>query len=126
MVVFFKQKTAYEMRISDWSSDVCSSDLWRAHHRGHGQARLRLAPVPWLHMWVDRPELQLSTRTEGRSGRRHAPTLSVEPPVSMTSAGSITSKIGRESGRERLCPAVRISVVGVSLTKQPKKQEQQQ
>src|SRR3546814_10076827 len=26
---FFKQKTAYEMRISDWSSDVCSSDLWR-------------------------------------------------------------------------------------------------
>src|SRR3546814_10841065 len=26
-VFFFKQKTAYEMRISDWSSDVCSSDL---------------------------------------------------------------------------------------------------
>src|SRR3546814_3227275 len=25
---FFKQKTAYEMRISDWSSDVCSSDVW--------------------------------------------------------------------------------------------------
>src|SRR3546814_5967106 len=52
---FFKQKTAYEMRISDWSSDVCSSDLNGAermlknrytgtviggldlnnHHRGH-------------------------------------------------------------------------------------------
>src|SRR3546814_17197858 len=47
---FFKQKTAYEMRISDWSSDVCSSDLqlraffaneYRGgvgvgrHHRGH-------------------------------------------------------------------------------------------
>src|SRR3546814_8359833 len=29
---FFKQKTAYEMRISDWSSDVCSSDLLRADH----------------------------------------------------------------------------------------------
>src|SRR3546814_5279085 len=29
-VFFFKQKTAYEMRISDWSSDVCSSDLRRA------------------------------------------------------------------------------------------------
>src|SRR3546814_9496325 len=29
-VVFFKQKTAYEMRISDWSSDVCSSDLLMA------------------------------------------------------------------------------------------------
>src|SRR3546814_3081218 len=31
---FFKQKTAYEMRISDWSSDVCSSDLaCRSRHR---------------------------------------------------------------------------------------------
>src|SRR3546814_1601361 len=29
---FFKQKTAYEMRISDWSSDVCSSDLLSIHH----------------------------------------------------------------------------------------------
>src|SRR3546814_19971817 len=28
-IFFFKQKTAYEMRISDWSSDVCSSDLTR-------------------------------------------------------------------------------------------------
>src|SRR3546814_3184314 len=30
---FFKQKTAYEMRISDWSSDVCSSDLRRRDSR---------------------------------------------------------------------------------------------
>src|SRR3546814_15702651 len=30
-VFFFKQKTAYEMRISDWSSDVCSSDLDEYH-----------------------------------------------------------------------------------------------
>src|SRR3546814_6198606 len=29
---FFKQKTAYEMRISDWSSDVCSSDLYGGSH----------------------------------------------------------------------------------------------
>src|SRR3546814_7207396 len=34
MFFFFKQKTAYEMRISDWSSDVCSSDL-----RGHPGVR---------------------------------------------------------------------------------------
>src|SRR3546814_11440751 len=34
---FFKQKTAYEMRISDWSSDVCSSDL--ARHRDAAQRR---------------------------------------------------------------------------------------
>src|SRR3546814_10308063 len=39
---FFKQKTAYEMRISDWSSDVCSSDLRR-----------------------DRPQKQLCARTQG-------------------------------------------------------------
>src|SRR3546814_5499271 len=33
---FFKQKTAYEMRISDWSSDVCSSDLDRLGRRADG------------------------------------------------------------------------------------------
>src|SRR3546814_1375123 len=40
-VFFFKQKTAYEMRISDWSSDVCSSDLAnpRCPARGLGQER---------------------------------------------------------------------------------------
>src|SRR3546814_1101913 len=32
LFVFFKQKTAYEMRISDWSSDVCSSDLASGRH----------------------------------------------------------------------------------------------
>src|SRR3546814_5508600 len=32
---FFKQKTAYEMRISDWSSDVCSSDLVAKHQMQH-------------------------------------------------------------------------------------------
>src|SRR3546814_6922830 len=38
-ICFFKQKTAYEMRISDWSSDVCSSDLHRHLHRGAGIAQ---------------------------------------------------------------------------------------
>src|SRR3546814_6286954 len=33
---FFKQKTAYEMRISDWSSDVCSSDLLDGGQRDFG------------------------------------------------------------------------------------------
>src|SRR3546814_2209415 len=32
---FFKEKTAYEMRISDWSSDVCSSDLSARSHKPH-------------------------------------------------------------------------------------------
>src|SRR3546814_14592258 len=35
IVFFFKQKTAYEMRISDWSSDVCSSDLIDADFLSH-------------------------------------------------------------------------------------------
>src|SRR3546814_5224216 len=35
-IFFFKQKTAYEMRISDWSSDVCSSDLQIDRSIGHG------------------------------------------------------------------------------------------
>src|SRR3546814_6997173 len=42
---FFKQKTAYEMRISDWSSDVCSSDLDPGGERGRlvgGDRRRRL------------------------------------------------------------------------------------
>src|SRR3546814_11516531 len=46
--VYFKQKTAYDMRISDWSSDVCSSDLtprprWRS-------SPYTIAPMPplWL------------------------------------------------------------------------------
>src|SRR3546814_6031160 len=34
IIFFFKQKTAYDMRISDWSSDVCSSDLIMNHHPG--------------------------------------------------------------------------------------------
>src|SRR3546814_1504057 len=37
-VFFFKQKTAYEMRISDWSSDVCSSDLVRGAAFGGDRA----------------------------------------------------------------------------------------
>src|SRR3546814_1970019 len=36
MFFFFKQKTAYDMRISDWSSDVCSSDLNQALHPKEG------------------------------------------------------------------------------------------
>src|SRR3546814_2954270 len=35
IVFFFRQKTAYEMRISDWSSDVCSSDLGTAQAADH-------------------------------------------------------------------------------------------
>src|SRR3546814_10100157 len=47
---FFKQKTAYEMRISDWSSDVCSSDLID-EMRQNGSARAARQPrvQPYIH-----------------------------------------------------------------------------
>src|SRR3546814_17331063 len=45
MFFFFKQKTAYEMRISDWSSDVCSSDLLGDHDADDGVARGRIGEL---------------------------------------------------------------------------------
>src|SRR3546814_20062240 len=46
---FFKQKTAYEMRISDWSSDVCSSDLADCHHRHFLRRNRQFRDAPRLH-----------------------------------------------------------------------------
>src|SRR3546814_1811306 len=46
MLFFFKQKTAYEMRISDWSSDVCSSDLHCIQLARQGARHRRGADVP--------------------------------------------------------------------------------
>src|SRR3546814_1095000 len=43
---FFKQKTAYEMRISDWSSDVCSSDLSDTRAGRDHRVRHWLRPCP--------------------------------------------------------------------------------
>src|SRR3546814_12472282 len=45
VVFFFKQKTAYEMRISDWSSDVCSSDLIKPC-RIYGMTELPTVSMP--------------------------------------------------------------------------------
>src|SRR3546814_10788804 len=45
LVFFFEQKTAYEMRISDWSSDVCSSDLGGQRLLGVETAALEPAVV---------------------------------------------------------------------------------
>src|SRR3546814_20301795 len=76
---FFKQKPAYEMRISDWSSDVCSSDLlsdphlWFHHRRGDDPQR------------ADDAGRELLARARPRDGlNRAAPVdpggqLSVEP-----------------------------------------------
>src|SRR3546814_4429869 len=54
---FFKQKTAYEMRISDWSSDVCSSDLVErvvvARRRHPRRERARAALVKSVEGQID-------------------------------------------------------------------------
>src|SRR3546814_4385672 len=46
LVFFFKQKTAYEMRISDWSSDVCSSDLLGQKYMNTGNRPLPSLDYP--------------------------------------------------------------------------------
>src|SRR3546814_9651293 len=46
---FFKQKTAYEMRISDWSSDVCSSDLCVSGSRAHPSLHSSQIPISSIH-----------------------------------------------------------------------------
>src|SRR3546814_2718630 len=53
MFFFFKQKTAYEMRISDWSSDVCSSDV-----TGKASPRPRSAPTDMFLAPVAQPGLR--------------------------------------------------------------------
>src|SRR3546814_17810835 len=45
---FFKQKTAYEMRISDWSSDVCSSDLRAPFGLDEGEAEVAIGAESFL------------------------------------------------------------------------------
>src|SRR3546814_7082380 len=47
---FFKQKTAYEMRISDWSSDVCSSDLRKPLKKGRREGRRGTEPGDGLRL----------------------------------------------------------------------------
>src|SRR3546814_10009252 len=86
---FFKQKTAYEMRISDWSSDVCSSDLaggLRAVRDDEGdlggKARLRAGPDQRLQVGA------AARNEDPQLHRRHL------------------SEIGRASCRERVCQYV--------------------
>src|SRR3546814_2103570 len=96
--VFFKQKTAYEMRISDWSSDVCSSDL-----TGERVVTLRSclsASSTFPRNAGDSAVRRLVSGCEGFSvlARRMAPVIS---------AGDASSaKIGRASCRERVCQYV--------------------
>src|SRR3546814_17083340 len=63
MFFFFKQKTAYEMRISDWSSDVCSSDLPIVQLAQHGAGKLVAGPLQQNGV-----ELILHTQQIGMTG----------------------------------------------------------
>src|SRR3546814_8993840 len=86
---FFKQKTAYEMRISDWSSDVCSSDL---------------------SLDIDPSRLVLAGDSAGA-------TLAAVTALRLRDEGGAAVQIGRASCRERVCQYVSISVVAASLKK---------
>src|SRR3546814_5021221 len=65
---FFKQKTAYEMRISDWSSDVCSSDLL-LDRQAHAQVPCHLLGrgAEWLAHLGRQALLELARAFEGRT-----------------------------------------------------------
>src|SRR3546814_17830484 len=70
LLFFFKQKTAYEMRISDWSSDVCSSDL--RHRLFH---HFRLDAPPRGAGTADRAHIGADAQT--RHGKAAWPALGV-------------------------------------------------
>src|SRR3546814_10997464 len=111
---FFKQKTAYEMRISDWSSDVCSSDLVGALLcLSFRRQPLRPLPPHPRRAAGDDPPGRAHHRRRARRGerrRRRGP------------ARKRRAEIGRASCRDRGCPYVLISGVAVSLkTKKQKK-----
>src|SRR3546814_8588172 len=92
MFFFFKQKTSYEMRISDWSSDVCSADLRKlrrtAAARGFNEAvTWSFLPVPDAGHFSDGAKLWL-----------------LENPISDDMRAMRLSPIGRASCRARVCP----------------------
>src|SRR3546814_10367304 len=92
-VFFFKQKTAYEMRISDWSSDVCSSDLadiWTVMRHADG-------PLTSYYLLA---ALDRRIDTEG-----HILRVPREQAV-FVDIFLRTFKIGRASCRERVCQYV--------------------
>src|SRR3546814_2307362 len=99
---FFKQKTAYEMRISDWSSDVCSSDL-----AGWCNADDVLSRYPMTgpaHSM--RPRQIASNRPIGNTSTRLSRDGASSPGVQSRSMPARVMKIGRASCRERVCQYV--------------------
>src|SRR3546814_5532004 len=85
---FFKHKTAYEMRISDWSSDVCSSDL-----RGITAHFLRYAETP-------RPMKSRMVQMDRITPGQPPMSGSDELPVNRPRAGSCDRSEERRVGKE--------------------------
>src|SRR3546814_6883618 len=96
---FFKQKTAYEMRISDWSSDVCSSDLEQQRAVGPGGLGAQLVAVDELP-----PERGVVDRQDARAaaGQAVAGLHAVE-----VEAAALVAARGRQVGHDAVVPAVR-------------------
>src|SRR3546814_13580640 len=106
-VFFFKQKTAYEMRISDWSSDVCSSDLNEMRHavqirseqnEGIVDYRAPDAPPRSSIAW----SFDVATTHEtGRAQIRHISTRGLQGSTSMSlDVGSMIRSEERRVGKE--------------------------
>src|SRR3546814_4734822 len=100
-VFFFKQKTAYEMRISDWSSDVCSSDLI-AINKARDWARRRAVR---RFFTFARPIEEAWHIADGTAGADVAGIATCHQRVDPMH-GIGRAEIGRASGRERVCQYV--------------------
>src|SRR3546814_2138449 len=100
---FFKQKTEYEMRISDWISDVCSSDLVAAEQGERRQAGLYRAERQRAE-----PRLDKLARPDrpANLARRDASVVRVRPGESEPHGERQDDQIGRASSRERVCQYV--------------------
>src|SRR3546814_8768906 len=94
--VFFKQKTAYEMRISDWSSDVCSSDLIPLTKLSTADASAALSPGAAVVAAAAGSAACVGADASGEQPARRATTTA-------DSVSARNGKIGRASGRERVC-----------------------
>src|SRR3546814_4010938 len=98
--LFFKQKTAYEMRISDWSSDVCSSDLHEFNRRGKDR---KLKPKSEAVVVEVPPIIDQGTYDTVQAHLQARNPKKVPPRVV---SGPTLLKIGRASCRERVCQYV--------------------
>src|SRR3546814_20914071 len=118
MFFFFKQKTAYEMRISDWSSDVCSSDLRDEHHQHAVADPARGAEIerPGEEHGKGRPK----ARTEQGAEDRNAPQQRDHAPQDQWHRDHV-DEIGRAPCREKVCTLVYISGVHGHLKKKKSK-----